>query len=148
MRSSTVATIVWCIFCPLISATDADDDNERRQLQGVWLAQSMESEGKAAPKFIVERMRFTFRGDKLFVKGNFRDGREEECTFRVDPSKSPKHLDFTPPKKQSPVLCIYDVDGDQLKICFRHARSDAGRPTEFATKAESQLVMIVFKKKG
>jgi uncharacterized protein (TIGR03067 family) len=58
----------------------------------------------------------------------------------------PKQLDFTPPKEKKPILGIYEVTGDELKVCLRHASSSEGRPTEFVSKADSKLVLIVFKR--
>lgn len=121
-------------------------DTPSDPLQGTWVAQSMEADGKAAPEDAVKRVRFVFKGDKLFVKGNFSDDREEECPYTVDAKKSPRQLDFTPPKEAKPLQGIYEVKGEELKVCLRHASSDAGRPTEFATKADSKLILIVFKK--
>jgi len=115
-------------------------------LQGVWVGQTMEADGMAAPSEAVKRMRFTFKDGKLLVRGNFDDDREEDCTYRIDPKQSPKHLDFTTPTEKKPVLAIYDVNGNELKVCLRHASSSDGRPTAFATKAGSKLVLIVFKK--
>lgn len=123
------------------AAGDAKD-----ALQGVWVAQSMEADGQAAPAETVKRMRFTFKGDKLFIKGNFEDGREEECACKIDAKQTPNHLDFRPPKEKKPILGIYEVKENDLKVCLRHASSSAGRPTAFATKAGSKLVLIVFKK--
>jgi uncharacterized protein (TIGR03067 family) len=120
----------------------ADNDS----LQGVWVAQSMESDGNAAPKKAVERMRFTFKEDKLLVKGNFDDDREESCGYKIDATKSPKHLDFTPPKEEKPILAIYEINSDQLKLCLRHGGSSGGRPSDFSTKRNSGLVLIVFKR--
>src|SRR5207247_1473634 len=121
-------------------------DDEKDALQGVWVAQHMESDGKPAAPGAVKRMRFTFRGEKLLVRGNFDDDREEECTYKVDPRPSPKQLDFTPPKEGKPILGIYEVKGDELKVCLRHASSSEGRPTEFATKPDSKSILIVFKR--
>jgi uncharacterized protein (TIGR03067 family) len=127
-----------------ISAEGAGDGVDT--LQGVWAAQSMEADGKATPAEAVKQMRFTFRGDKLLLRGNFKDDREQECPFTVDPKKMPKQLDFTPPKEKKPILGIYEVTGDELKVCLRHASSSEGRPTEFVSKADSKLVLIVFKR--
>jgi uncharacterized protein (TIGR03067 family) len=136
--------VVACLVMALPTGSRAADDSDA--LQGVWVAQSMESEGKAAPAAAVKKMRFTFKKDKLLIKGNFDDDREEECTWKVDPKKTPKQLDFTPPKEKKAILGIYKLRGDELTICLRHASSDKGRPTEFATKADTQLVLIVLKK--
>ena len=121
-------------------------DGAKAALQGAWQAQSLEAEGNPAPDEAVKRMMFTFRGDKLLLRGNFRNDREEEATYSVDTGKSPKQLDFTVPGAPQPVLAIYDVNGDELKVCLRHASSKEGRPTEFASKPDSKLVLIVLKK--
>jgi uncharacterized protein (TIGR03067 family) len=106
----------------------------------------MEADGKPAPEKAVKRMRFTYKGDKLIIRGNYEDGREEEATCKLDATKSPKQLDFKPEKEKSPILAIYEVKGDELKVCVRHASSTEGRPTAFATKEGTKLVLIVFKK--
>jgi uncharacterized protein (TIGR03067 family) len=144
-RIIPIALIVPCIVMALLPITRGGDD-AKDSLQGVWVAQSMEVDGKAVPVDVVKRLRFTFKGDKLFLKGNFDDDREDECPYKIDPKQSPKHLDFSPPKEKKPILGIYDVKGDELKVCLRHADSSAGRPTEFTTKADSKLMLIFFKK--
>lgn len=139
------ATVAVCLTMASHTTAKAADDGDK-SLQGVWVAESMQIDGKPAPDKVVEQMRFTFKGKKLLVRGNFDDGREEECDYAADPAKSPKHLDFTPPKEKNPILGIYEVNGDELKICLRHASSSDGRPTKFASKTDSKLVLIVFKK--
>lgn len=145
-RMPMAVMIVPCLAMALQSIARGADDS-KDSLQGVWVAQSMEADGKAAPADAVRRMRFTFKGDSLFIKGNFDDDREAECPYKIDPKQSPKHLDFSPPKEKKPILGIYDVKGDELKVCLRHASSSEGRPTRFATQADSKLVLIVFKKR-
>ena len=151
-RLSRLATVLVSFYLAMqtsSSVTRADDEPDKSAktpLEGVWIAQSLESEGRPAPDKVVKITRFTFKGDKLLVRGNTGDGGEDKCSFTIDASKSPKHLTIMPPKEDKPVLCIYEIEKDQLKICIRHANSDAGRPTAFATKAESQLILAVFKR--
>ena len=45
-----------------------------------------------------------------------------------------------------PVLGIYEVNGDELKICLRHGLSAGGRPSEFSSKPDTSLILIVFKR--
>ena len=106
----------------------------------------MESGGKPAPAEAARRLRFTFQGDKLLVKGNFPDDREETCSYKLDEQKNPNQLDFTPPKEDKPVLGIYKLKGDQLVICFRHGGSPGGRPTKLTTKDDPTLILVRFKK--
>lgn len=124
-------TAAWC----------AEADNG--SLEGTWIGKSIEKDGKKAPEDAAKRMRFRFVGDKLFVRGNFDDERESECSFVLDDTEEPKHFDFTPPNKK-PILAIYERKGKALKMCIRHASSDKGRPTEFKTSPGSDLVLVVF----
>jgi uncharacterized protein (TIGR03067 family) len=137
--------VVSCLVATSPAAVKAADD-AKTALQGVWNAQSMEVDGKPASAETVKHMRFTFKDDKLLMRGNVKDDSETECTYTVDPKPSPKHMDIVAPGQARPILAIYELKGDELKICLRHARSTAGRPTEFATKANSLLILIVFKK--
>jgi uncharacterized protein (TIGR03067 family) len=113
----------------------------------VWQAQSVESDGKAAGKKDVERMKFAFTDDKLIISGNYKDDdREMECTYRIVTSSSPKHLDWNTPDDTATVRAIFDLNDGKLTICARHASSKEGRPKEFATKPNSQLILIVLTK--
>ena len=130
----------------IASSTAQAADKTAAPILGVWVAESLEADGKAAPPEAISRMRFSFKEDKLLVRGNFQDDREEECTYKIDPKRSPSHLEFTPANEKKPVLGIYEVTGDKLKLCLRHASSTEGRPTEFATKEGSKLILVVFKR--
>ena len=65
-------------------------------LEKTWIGKSMEKDGGKVPKDIAMRMRFRFSGDKLFMRGNFDDGRDVECSFHLDEKQKPNHIDFTP----------------------------------------------------
>ena len=94
------------------------------------------------------RMGFGFKGDKLHFRGQSRSIVEKQFSYRVDATKSPKHLDITPdkPNQGETTLGIYALTGDELKVCLRYDRNQGGRPTEFSTKADSGLVLMVFKR--
>ena len=131
---------------PKPPAPVADTAIPQQALQGAWVAQSIETHGEQAPPESAKKLRFTFKGDRLLIAGNTSPDKEEDCPYKVDATQSPKHLEFTPPKEEKPVVGIYELSGDTLKICFRHASSTGGRPTEFRTTPESQFVLVLFKK--
>ncbi len=145
MESRHLVLLAFVFILPVVMAAGPAAD-DKTALEGVWNAQSMEANGKPAPPEAVKRTRFTFKGDKLLVRGNYDDDREEECSYQTDTTKSPKQLDFTPPKEKKPLLGIYELKDDELKLCIRHASSSEGRPDKFSTKPESKLILIVFKK--
>lgn len=140
---------LFLVVCSHEAAQAEDDD---KQLQGVWIAQSMEADGRPAPEDALKRMRFTFKDRKLHIQGNYKTSDEEmACDYKLDPKASPKHLDFTPiskEKDEKTVLAIYELKAGVLKICARHADSDKDRPKEFKSTAGSELLLIVFKQQA
>lgn len=138
--AALAATVAMLFHVPVRAGEDA------KPLQGIWLGQTMEANGKPAPNKAAKRMRFTFEGDTLLIRGNFSDERELKCSFKIDAKQTPHHLDFRPMKEKT-VLGIYEVKGDVLKICVRHANSGKGRPSEFKTAPDSDLILIVLQKK-
>lgn len=145
MRLMVLVLATVCV--PALSRT-VSANNDGNALRGVWVAESMHKDGRPAPDEAVKRMRFTFDGDTLLVRGNAGDDRESKCSYKIDASHTPNHLDINPPDVKRPVLAIFEHNGDSLKICLRSGESDAGRPTEFATKDGSSLVLIVFKRQA
>jgi uncharacterized protein (TIGR03067 family) len=138
-----VSAIAWLAA---MANNPAPMDDPRQSLLGVWVGQSMEADGKPVPEATAKRMRFTFKDDRLLIRGNFEDDREVACTYKLDAAKSPKHLEFTPENEDKAVLGVYDVNGDELKICMRHASSPGGRPNQLATQPNSRLILVIFKK--
>ena len=70
-----------------------------------------------------------------------------ECSFKLNPKQSPRHLDIITLEGGGTALPgIYEVKGDELQVCFRHAKSGAGGPEKFETGPESQLTLIVLKR--
>jgi uncharacterized protein (TIGR03067 family) len=69
-------------------------------------------------------------------------------TYQIDPSKSPKHIDWTPiegPKKGQPIPSIYRLEGDTLTICLGEAGGK--RPTEFHERKDAGGgLILVFRK--
>ncbi len=145
MHFQAVSLSFSLLLFTLVSDVTAEDV-DKALLQGVWVAVSIQTDGDEAPPEAVKQMRFTFDKDKLLIKGNFQDEREETCTYRIDSSKNPKQLDFTPPKEEKPVRGIYRLKEGMLEVCFRNAHSQAGRPTEFSTMSGDRLVLIKFNK--
>jgi uncharacterized protein (TIGR03067 family) len=146
MQSRLFSLLVSAFLLCLVTGAGRVAPDDKASLQGVWSAESMEADGKPAPAEVVKWMRLTFKGDNVLFRGNFGDDREEECSFKIDATKSPRHFDFTPPNQEKPILGIYEITGDKLRICLRHGGSSAGRPTEFSTKPESGLILTVFKR--
>lgn len=139
---------VFAIASTSISTLAAQDD--KASLQGVWVAQSLETEGKpdSGTDTRLMRMRFGFKGDKLIFAVNLDLIVERQFSYRIDATKSPKQIDITPTKpiQGETLLGVYALQGDELKVCLRYGRTHGGRPTEFSTKADSGLILMLFKR--
>jgi uncharacterized protein (TIGR03067 family) len=143
MKAFSLAVLLTaaCLAVALTAhpAAGADKDD----LQGVWRAATMEINGKKAPAAEVKRTRFTFKGDKLLIRGAKDDGREMECAYKIDADKAPKQIDIV--SKDKTLAGIYEVKGDQLKVCFENGGKAENRPKKFDTNRKEELVLIVFK---
>jgi uncharacterized protein (TIGR03067 family) len=142
-RFSVVALAAGAWLASAASMSRADDA-DKDELQGVWIATSLEINGKPASAKEVERTRFTFKGEKLLVRGARDEDKEEKGAFKTDPKKLPRHLDITLNGKT--LHGIYEIKGDELKVCFENGGKAENRPTKFATNKENEEVLIVFKR--
>lgn len=125
-----------------------DASNFKDTLQGAWIAKSIEAKGQPAPPEAVKSMQFTFKGDKLFVRGNFKDDREEEGSYKIDMTKTPAQIDYSVSGQQKTVIGIIELSGDELRVCFRHNSSDGARPTAFAAKEDGVILVVLTKAKS
>src|SRR5205823_140275 len=127
--------VIGCFVMTFAVALGQAGDDAKAALQGVWEAKSGEKDGKAMPAEALKFIRFTFKDDKLSIRGNFEDDSEATMTFSADGKKSPRQIDVNLPKDSGKLLGIYEINGDELKICLREVnKGGAGRPTEFSAK--------------
>lgn len=114
-------------------------------IQGTWQAVLFESEKKELPQEIVSRIQFEIREDNIVIYGNYRD-RDDTLTvaYTIDPSKSPKHFDISDGR---PLLGIYELSGNELKLCFAESDDDTDRPKNFdtTTQSDTSLILLLIK---
>lgn len=139
-----LATPLVCAV--LVLAVAADDDPAKvdlDKLQGPWKLTALENDGKKLPEDAVKAMRLSFKGDRLVLK---EENKEEEGVYKLDPTKKPKAMDLAVKigDKTDTVRLIYDLTGDDLKLCGGKAGKD--RPTEFAAKTGSGLILMILKR--
>ena len=128
----------------------ADEDNDKsakealKKLEGTWSMVSGEEEGK-------EIQEETIKSARLVIKGTRHTVKVGDDTFvgthAVDPSKKPKAIhskDTSGRFKDKTILGIYEIEGDELKVCF--APPDKERPTEFTTKSGTGTILHVWKR--
>jgi uncharacterized protein (TIGR03067 family) len=121
---------------------DVTDD---RGIQGTWLPSSAELSGSKYPDDIRKSIKLEIHDDKYTVTvGDAPD----KGTIKLNPSANPKEMDIIGadgPNQGKTFLCIYDLSGDKLKICYD--LSCTGRPTEFKSTTGTKLFLVTYERK-
>ena len=111
-------------------------------LDGTWSVISMADRGEALPKGTTQGVRFVFSGDQLKLR--VVDKVIAETEFTTDTTEQPPTIRMTYGTK--PTLGIYQLDGDDLKICLSGSIDE--RPTKFISEADSTNRMLIVLKRG
>ena len=139
MKAIRLALLTMATLTALAPARAGE--NPIDALQGTWIADYVEKSEVPIPPELAN-VRFTFKGDKLFISQ--RGGAEKEHKFVIDTKKSPRHFDIAAPGEKA-VKGIYELKKGELTLCVQHG--DGDRPTAFATKEDDfGLVLLIFKK--
>jgi uncharacterized protein (TIGR03067 family) len=75
------------------------------------------------------------------------DGQTDRGTVKVDPARSPKHLDVVGKEGRNAgkaIKAIYKLDGDTKTVCYE--LGDGPRPTAFESKAGSTVLLAEYKR--
>ena len=141
MRLLTRAFVAGLVLVVCVSGAAAQDliAEEFKKLEGGWLVVAAEQRGKPfdairGGALVIEGRRFLLRtAAKNELKGE----------LRVDPSKSPKQLDFVHAQGGVVWNAIYSVDEEMFRLNYVDASGRDPRPTLFATSSESAGTVIV-----
>jgi uncharacterized protein (TIGR03067 family) len=116
------------------------------KVQGVWrLVSYSDDEGSTTT---ANKMRVEIRGNKWTQR---RQGVEMDATFTLDQTTQPNSIDILYTSCRAPFLGIYEIDGDNLKICIclgavreGDGKREMRRPTKFvASKGAGQEVWVL-----
>jgi uncharacterized protein (TIGR03067 family) len=136
---------LYALLCGLLlsvpgggRADEADKDADR--LQGTWAVLTNESGGGKTDEEYNRRdgYRLVVAGRRLTWKS--KSVGDNEVAFRLDPAKTPKALDLDVRDGRVGNECIYELDGDRLRICIAHFGQP--RPTEFRATAKASLLVL------
>lgn len=115
-------------------------------IQGTWLPSAAELGGKIFPDEVRKTIRLVVKDDRYTVTVG---AEVDQGTLKLNPSAQPKALDITGtegPNKGRTILAIYERDGDTLQVCYD--LSGRSRPTEFKTRAGTQLFLVTYKRES
>ena len=127
----------------LLGAAGAQDDakGDHEKIQGTWKVVSAEDSGRKAPDEAVKNIKWVITKDKITYK--FGD-KTTELSYKLDATKKPKWIDLTEGDRTT--LGIYELEGDNLKICFPEG-GKRERSTAFESKPDSvNDILIVLKR--
>lgn len=122
-----------------------------KRLTGAWQIVAITVDGRHVPD--AKGYTIEFKDGKLtMMDGDVR--REFLC--KLDPAKSPKRMDLTPSgdafksddrfkDKGEPLLAVYELKGDQLRIC-QPVEKTTHRPSEFRSAKGSKLALMVLER--
>jgi uncharacterized protein (TIGR03067 family) len=136
-----VALTLVLAFASAAWGGDAKDDDT---LQGTWLPAAAELGGEKFSDEVRKTIKLVIKDDKYTVTVG---ERVDQGTVKLNPKALPKALDITGtdgPNKGKTIPAIYERDGDTLRVCYD--LSGKGRPTEFKTKADTQLFLVTYKR--
>jgi uncharacterized protein (TIGR03067 family) len=121
-----------------LGADDKKDDavkDELAKLEGTWTLVSSEQDGMKADPDVAKKLKLVVKDGKWTVYVG--DKVSTEAKFTIDPTKKPKTIDMTGTMggdKGKKYLAIYDLDGDDLKLCIGDTKT---RPKVFDGKKGS-----------
>jgi uncharacterized protein (TIGR03067 family) len=137
--------VALAVVLSLTSAVRSDDAKDIEAMQGTWLPATAELGGQKMPDEVRKSIRLVLKGDRYTVtvgtEGNDRG------TVKVNSSAKPKTMDITGndgPNKGKTFLCIYELTGDTLKVCYD--LSGKARPADFSTKPGTQLYLVTYQR--
>ena len=121
------------------------DDAKQDQLEGTWQVVQLESGGEKAPENGLKEMQVVLTKDTLSIQ--LSPARKQLGTYKADATRKPKAIDLMPtvgPDKGKTLAGIYQLDGDNLKLCFSEPGEE--RPRAFATKKGSAGMCMTLKR--
>jgi uncharacterized protein (TIGR03067 family) len=140
--------IILVLAAGLMLAADAAKDDATKKdmdkFQGTWTAVEAMRDGEKVSDEELKGLKLTVEGNKRTLKQG--DNVRAKSTFKLDATKSPKHIDITleaPDGTSMTFHGIYEIDGDTQKMCLALG---GDRPKDFSSKADSGHLWQVFKR--
>lgn len=142
------AVIVVSLFFSAVLPVHAENkSNPAKSLQGTWDVVSLTVNGKDVPADELKGLQVVLTKTTMALTSPDKDKRRE-FTLRVDAAKKPAHFDTVAldgPFKGQTNPGIYQLDGDDLKLCVPNDKTDQ-RPKEFSSPEGKKLVLLLLKR--
>ncbi|MCI0640818.1 MAG: TIGR03067 domain-containing protein [Gemmataceae bacterium] len=141
MRTLSACFMLLIAYQLSLAAQDDASAKDLKLMQGTWLTEFVESNGKPAnDKEKLVKFKITFQANKYILY--FNDKEFTKGTFKLDAGKKPSSIDATPsdgPFKDKVQPGVYKFEGETMFINF--GKPDSPRPEDFKTKPGTDQVL-------
>lgn len=130
------------LFAFVFVAGGVDAQDERDKLQGTWIGTEVDAKESSR-----KEVRIEIKADKITITAKGRS--PSLATYKIDAKVKPATMDMIIKDggKNAEVLCIYELMGDNLKLCFS-ATIAAARPKAFEATEDTILITLRRPKSG
>jgi RNA polymerase sigma factor (sigma-70 family) len=139
---ASAVSVVWALADRPAAAGKDGATKDEDKIVGTWAYTSLEKGGQKAPEEDVKEAKLVFAAGGKFTaklpKG------EKGGTYKLGPAKKPKAIAITN-ENGGTFLGIYKLERDTLTVCLG-GENDNERPTEFASKEGTKVVLVVLKR--
>jgi uncharacterized protein (TIGR03067 family) len=142
MKCCALTMLLATILCAGESSEKKALQKELEKLDGSWVPVSYEVDGMKSDEETLKSF-----GKVVRKNGKYTWSGGGWGTIVIDPTKTPKHINFSVVDGQGLVRTyegIYEIDGDRFKEC--HASPGGERPSEFKTSPSSGHGMMVLQR--
>ena len=147
MRFRIIAIVVAVAIagaaaCFFVLRTPADDS---QLILGKWSVVKWDDYGNSQRRELIDGTEIEFTREKFRMLNS---GGIPDNTYVLDSTKSPKWITLKEPIKSREGLGIYELSGDDLKICLE-TRAISVRPNAFESKHEppNNMLFVLKRKK-
>jgi len=135
-----------CILtaAPLM-AFSADEISDEKAMQGTWVPVKAELSGQPWTEEQLRVIVLKLKDGQYEVSVA---GKVDRGAYTLDPKSTPKAMTITGaegPNKGKTFLCIYEISGDTLRVCYD--LSGQKTPTDFATAKGTLLYLVTYTRK-
>jgi RNA polymerase sigma factor (sigma-70 family) len=99
---------------------------DKELIQGNWNVVNIQANGKHPAQEVTDGQRWHITTDRITI--TYADGSSEQFTYRLGPKHKPRRIDLETiggPDEKRTFHALYELDGDQLKVCKDRNRRPA-----------------------
>jgi uncharacterized protein (TIGR03067 family) len=131
--------LVLVLFALIAPTAGADEPDDLKLLAGTWKPSAADLGGNKIEAMVLEKASFVVEGENYTITVN---DFVEKGSFKLDPKKEPKALDFFPTQGNNngkTFLCVYKIDEGSLTICY--SLDGTTRPENFEPLSNTLLLV-------